>query len=491
MANRILFEDDIIDTEVNKTNESNINQEIKMKEEKDGYGSQVLSEEESQDSLETNVIILGTKINKDDEENTSQEEGYKTQDEDKNSQKEVSQEEDNVPLLGEGKPKSKRRIKSELEWLLLDTKKDPEGSEEGYDVFGDESTLFRKYKLRKTEQAISYKEPADIKLKRRNSDDDPDLTCPVCKEELANKVDLLNHLRIHNKSVHGYTCSLCSEKFDKNVDLIAHRQKHSGESFLCQECKLAFSNYCDYLQHNYDHLNQPHFKCSECGLRYRKSAYKKHIRTHFENHLSCNLCSFVTTSRHELQTHLNQHNNRYACVECGKVCNSKTHYDYHMGVHTGVKKVQCLYCGACFSNKANRDVHTRTHTGEKPYTCDICGHKSRQWTDHARHKQSHATQKTFVCDLCGNKYLHRYSLITHMRSHTRKSLYKCPECGDEFTSVTGLKTHSMFKHMSERPVECTLCDKKFINDNQYRKHCRAKYHLRNVFGQNVNVETKE
>ncbi|KAJ8703839.1 hypothetical protein PYW07_013133 [Mythimna separata] len=233
---------------VNKTNENNTEQQIEKPNPIDVEIIEILSEEESQDSeYSSNVIILGTKENQstenpnyevgytvhDDDDGTASEEDGNTSEDEGNS----SHDEGNVTVLGEGRPKSKRRMKSELERLLLDTKMRSDGIEEDYDGFGDESTIFRKYKLRKSEQTVSYKEHTDIKPKRRNDDDERDLNCPVCKEDCDTMVTLLHHLRTHNRSIHGYTCSLCAEKFDRNAHLIAHRQKHTEDSFLCQECK--------------------------------------------------------------------------------------------------------------------------------------------------------------------------------------------------------------------------------------------------------------
>lgn len=168
MASRILFEDDILDPEVNKIDQLQSNEETMVK--KDPANDDIYSSNESQDSMmdittksiiTENVIYLGSKVNKENDisneqnGNNSQDDGKTPQDESKMFQEEGKKAEvfevTVTPVMVD-KAKGKRRIKSELELLLLDIKKDEEDLDREYDVFGDNNTIFRKYKLRKIQQ---------------------------------------------------------------------------------------------------------------------------------------------------------------------------------------------------------------------------------------------------------------------------------------------------------------------------------------------------
>ena len=143
LASRILFEDDIVDKNINN---ANIHQEISIKDENEDICSQ--SFQESQDFTEINsdtelsksvarvgnVIILGRRVTKN-KEIPSEYEG--------SSQSESK--------IRKGKTKSTRRIKTELEMLGLDVKDGVKELNGEYDVFGDDSQIFRKYRLRNTE----------------------------------------------------------------------------------------------------------------------------------------------------------------------------------------------------------------------------------------------------------------------------------------------------------------------------------------------------
>uniref|UniRef100_A0A2A4IX20 C2H2-type domain-containing protein n=1 Tax=Heliothis virescens TaxID=7102 RepID=A0A2A4IX20_HELVI len=391
-----------------------------------------------------------------------------------------------TPSSAQG-PIVKVKKKSELELLGVDVKA-MEECDTQFDAFEADRQICRKYKLRKMEQQISYKEPANFPLKRsisseELSDEPPSLTCPVCNHTFDSLRALKVHEHYHGVTTKEFTCSICSENFKKNADLLAHKVIHSGESFVCQRCKLAFSDHCDFLLHNAIHAGTSDIKCPECGLLYNRRSYYHHIKTHFSKKHKCPKCSFVTNFEENLESHdKKMHSSTYECVECRRTLKSKAQFDYHMSTHTGVKKHQCLYCGKGFATQNQRIVHTRVHTGEKPYSCDICGYRASQTTDIKRHKMTHETEKKFSCEVCSKKFLRKESLLGHMTSHTKKDMFECPACDHRYTSSVGLRVHIMMKHTNERPVECTFCNKKFVNNNQYRKHTRTKIHKRRAYG---------
>ncbi|XP_063898978.1 zinc finger protein ZFP2 [Helicoverpa armigera] len=416
-----------------------------------------------------------------------------------NSNDEVPAEKNGITLSLEGvKQKLKKKL-SELELLGVDTKTIAEWDAQ-FDASGAESQLSRKYKLRKVDQQVSYKEPANFPLERCRSsakalpcpakapprpevppaDNSSSLTCPTCEQTFDSKRALHLHVRYHGNTTREFKCSICSENFNNNADLIAHKVVHSSESFVCESCKLAFSNHCDYLLHNVIHAGTEDIQCPECGLQYGRRNYSIHIKTHFSKKSGCNSEKKLVNKTPS---------SKFECIECGLTLKNKARLDYHMIMHTGVKIHQCLYCGRCFSTPSMRNVHMRVHTGERPFSCDICGYKGRQHTDLKRHRMTHANEKKFSCELCPKKFRRKESVVTHMSVHTKTDLYECPVCDHKVTTSTGIKMHMLMKHTKERPVECTVCNKRFINNNLYKQHTRSKIHMRHVYGHMKQLKT--
>ncbi|XP_075989161.1 uncharacterized protein LOC142985092 [Anticarsia gemmatalis] len=390
----------------------------------------------------------------------------------------------NVIILGSKKAdtSSKKRL-SKLDKELISLGVTEVKEEAEFDVYEDDSNrIYKNYRLRKTVKKPDYRIPTTIEVpKAPKSPKEETINCPQCDREFFTKSDLRTHIKMdHNLT---YTCSLCLQTFETNAQLVTHKQIHKNDqSFLCHQCKVAFSDHYDYLLHRSNH-SKPHdfLTCPECGLSFQKQSYQIHILTHFDKPLTCHICSKTVNGEHNLQCHINKHAVKLECVECGKICNEKSSYDKHMDMHTGVKRYQCLYCGKCFRTSCQRNIHSRRHTDVKPFKCNICSNTFRQKTDLERHIAAHERIKKFKCDICDKKYLHKPDLVAHKRSHTSEDLYPCPECDRRFTTMTGVKVHVLFVHTTERPVECKLCNKGFINNNQFLKHSRSKYHKRNVF----------
>uniref|UniRef100_A0A2A4IYJ6 C2H2-type domain-containing protein n=1 Tax=Heliothis virescens TaxID=7102 RepID=A0A2A4IYJ6_HELVI len=187
-----------------------------------------------------------------------------------------------TPSSAEG-PTMKVKKKSELELLGVDVEATEECDTQ-FDAFGADRQICRKYKLRKMEQQVSYKEPGNLPLRRPTSspvkrptssapkrttnssrkrktsssrkrtpsstskrttssaskrtpstaskhptssevppDEPPSLTCPTCEYAFDSLRGLKVHVRSHGVTTREYTCSICSENFKNNADLLAHK----------------------------------------------------------------------------------------------------------------------------------------------------------------------------------------------------------------------------------------------------------------------------
>ncbi|XP_028169331.1 gastrula zinc finger protein XlCGF8.2DB-like [Ostrinia furnacalis] len=367
-----------------------------------------------------------------------------------------------------------------------------------FDAFTDGKTVQRRYRLREpkpVKKEIVEEIPTKVSRKKELKYDSDAQTyeCQKCMKNFDTKTGLLNHIRMHD-AVKKFTCALCNEEFATNEKLIKHKVVHKDEdrTFFCKNCKLAFTDHCDFLIHDLTHTNKKMYKCVECSLYYKQHYMKLHIETHFDKKLQCNKCNKYFQTPTTFKVHMKTHDKstHLECVECGKSVIDKKSMDYHMISHTGVKPYQCLYCGVGFATTQQRTVHTRKHTNERPYQCDICDRKFKQTSDLKYHMITHDTEKKFECEECGKKYFHAQGLRYHMKSHTKEDLFDCPQCDVKCPSRQALRTHLVYKHMDSKDFKCDYCNLSYKTITAIRRHYKSKTHQRAVYGK-CKDETEE
>lgn len=81
-------------------------------------------------------------------------------------------------------------------------------------------------------------------------------------------------------------------------------------------------------------------------------------------------------------------------------------------------------------------------------------------------------QKIYQCDICKKLCKDRYKLKTHREIHTTAREICCNECGAMFKTMTCLYSHKKI-HRERIYHECDLCDMKYIQKTQLRKHMDA------------------
>lgn len=106
----------------------------------------------------------------------------------------------------------------------------------------------------------------------------------------------------------------------------------------------------------------------------------------------CNQCGKEFASAGGLANHMNIHNDRFVCSNCGLKCESGAKLRRHFQTHLNDRKFVCKHCSRSFNVKYNLTEHLKIHTGIRP----------------------------FQCKTCKKRFLRKYHLTRHNETKTRK-----------------------------------------------------------------------
>nr|XP_034963733.1 zinc finger protein 382-like isoform X2 [Zootoca vivipara] len=95
--------------------------------------------------------------------------------------------------------------------------------------------------------------------------------------------------------------------------------------------------------------------------------------------------------------------------------------------------------------------------------------------DHTTHQTIHTSEKPYQCFVCGRKFIQKGSLTEHQRIHTGEKPYQCSECGKSFGRKSQLTFHQR-THSGKKPYQCPKCGKSFVHHSTFS--CHQKVHFR-------------
>ena len=105
------------------------------------------------------------------------------------------------------------------------------------------------------------------------------------------------------------------------------------------------------------------------------------------------------------------------CKYCGSELKSKESVWMHLNLHVKADKIlRCNQCEFVTTHKHHLDYHVNNHSGTKPYSCQHCDYRSLTKTMLKSHLKSHSTNYEYQCGDC--KYLTKYS--HSMKQHLNK-----------------------------------------------------------------------
>lgn len=190
-------------------------------------------------------------------------------------------------------------------------------------------------------------------------------------------------------------------------------------NFKCSVCEFTCLNYFQWKEHKRSHMKSQKSICSMCGKAIRKDNMRKHIMTHTEPPVQCQICGKTCKNTESLRGHLLGHkNNKLQCNTCGNIYRHRAAYAAHLKRHLlGDKKtVECNICSKLFYDHRTLKKHIRSHTGERPYPCPYCKKGFSSSNARNTHVRQHTNEKPYVCELCPCAFPQKVSLRTHLRS---------------------------------------------------------------------------
>ncbi|KAH3859092.1 hypothetical protein DPMN_101740 [Dreissena polymorpha] len=135
----------------------------------------------------------------------------------------------------------------------------------------------------------------------------------------------------------------------------------------------------------------------------------------------CHICSKQFTCLEDMNMHCSSHQ-RYVCPQegCAKTFTYRSHYQYHLKTHTGLRGYQCEVCGSAFSASHHLAAHMGTHTGDRPFICSQCDKAFNTLSQLNNHERTHTGKKPYKCDVpgCDKSFAESSSLKKHKVTHS-------------------------------------------------------------------------
>jgi len=177
-------------------------------------------------------------------------------------------------------------------------------------------------------------------------------------------------------------CTLCGAGFNENAEFEAHKQKHESlavvAGYHCTFCPERFLNSSALKRHTLgEHADSSWFKCKLCKKMYSSAiGLAAHEKLHSEKAPTCTICGAKTSSKRDLNYHMQTHSEqriRYQCEKCPHSYFKKQVLANHVKkVHDKTAKTHtCYFCGKTYYDRRILRAHEVLHSGEQ-FPCPNC-----------------------------------------------------------------------------------------------------------------------
>ncbi|XP_011136129.1 zinc finger protein OZF [Harpegnathos saltator] len=245
--------------------------------------------------------------------------------------------------------------------------------------------------------------------------------CDICKITFGTRGTKYRKHMLKHSSHYPFQCDICKKKFKHKINMNRHKMKVHGEAplYSCQYCDFS-TIHCSYLQVHFTrkHTDDFHFSCDKCDRKFRiKADYTKHLITHEGDPCICDVCGSALANKMSLYFHKNYKHRvkdaKFQCPVCKKKLQTQKNLDSHVQQHE--QRYMCEECGLELTRKSSLKKHIKTHSGEKPYLCHICGKGFANPTGRKVHLLTHSEVRPYICTICGQSFTQRPALSVHWK----------------------------------------------------------------------------
>ncbi|XP_041470919.1 histone H4 transcription factor-like [Lytechinus variegatus] len=196
-------------------------------------------------------------------------------------------------------------------------------------------------------------------------------------------------------------------------------------------------------------------------------------------------CQVKTKDKYKLRDHLRCHSQekRFGCSQCGGLFSNRTKFFDHIH-RQGIldePNFQCSHCSKVFASERLLRDHMRHHVNH--YKCPFCDMTCPAPSVLKKHIQwRHSSDRPFSCELCDHAAKTRTDMRRHMESHNAGDAYSCDieSCAFTAKTLSALRTHFRKCHsdLEEKRYLCHVCQSKFARGHALTNHLKEKHRFK-------------
>jgi DNA-directed RNA polymerase subunit RPC12/RpoP len=280
--------------------------------------------------------------------------------------------------------------------------------------------------------------------------------CLECGKIFSKYQTFYQHKKIHKKII--YRCVQCPSTYKTKQGIHYHsRTVHELRKFECHYCQSTFNAKFTLQIHMTMHSKSKHVVLHHRSLICPKSNV---------NNLNC-MDVPASQKQAPIVTDVNNVENEYKCLECGKIFSNYKKIYHHKKVHEGII-YRCVECLSTYKSISSLNNHLKTQHELRKFECHYCQSTFNAKFSLKRHmtmrcprsnvnnlncldvpapqKQAQVVtdienvENEYKCLECGKIFLNYQTFYKHKKKH-EGIIYRCVQCPSTYTTIAGLKYH--------------------------------------------------